>query len=122
MNQPNVERKCLFSGETFIPKRNNQVFASTKNRINYHNKKNNKLRNELKSINNQLFTNYKICMALLGRNNSVEVHREYLLGRGYDFRYFTNLEDSKNSVGLVYGIFEISIQKLDENYYKITRL
>ena len=60
-------RKCLYSGEEFIPKRNNQVFASKKNRSNYHNEINNKLRNELKSANNQLLKNYKICIDLLGK-------------------------------------------------------
>ena len=74
----NVEiRKCLFSGEEFIPRRNNQ------------------LRNELKLTNNQLIFNYKICKELLNKNKSATVHREFLKGKGFDFRFFTNLTENK---------------------------
>ena len=64
-------RKCLFSGEEFYPKRNNQVFASKQNRTTYHNNISNSLRNELKSTNNQLMKNYKIVKQLLSDKNSI---------------------------------------------------
>ncbi|MEQ3690756.1 MAG: hypothetical protein ABNG98_04500, partial [Flavobacterium sp.] len=85
------KRTCLYSGEEFIPKRNNQVFASRYNRISFHNQINNKLRNEPKLTNNQLMVNYKIGIELLSKEKSITIHREFLKGKGFDFRYFTNL-------------------------------
>lgn len=119
----NVEiRKCLFSGEEFYPKRNNQVFASKKNRINYHNSINNKLRNELKSTNNQLIMNYKICKELLDKNKSATVHREFLKGKGFDFRFFTNLTENKDQKGYTYALYDTSFERIDENNYLISKL
>lgn len=38
------KKTCLYSGEEFIPKRRNQIFANAKNKTDYHNEKANKLR------------------------------------------------------------------------------
>jgi hypothetical protein len=119
----NVEiRKCLFSGEEFYPKRNNQVFASKKNRINYHNSINNKLRNELKSTNNQLLFNYKICREILDKNKSVKVHREFLKGRGFDFKFFTNLTENVSKAGYTFALYDTSFEKIVDNMYLISKL
>lgn len=119
----NVEiRKCLFSGEEFYPKRNNQVFASKKNRINYHNSINNKLRNELKSTNNQLLFNYKICREILDKNKSVKVHREFLKGKGFDFKFFTNLTENDSKSGYTFALYDTSFEKIDDNTYLIFKL
>lgn len=115
-------RKCVYSGEEFIPKRNNQVFASTKNRINYHNKKNNKLRNELKLTNNQLMLNYRISKDLLANKETVTVHKEFLRGKGFNFKYFTNFGKSKNSSFLMYVLYDVSFEKIDANNYSICKL
>ena len=112
-------RKCLFSGEEFIPKRNNQVFATKNNRITYHNDLNNKLRNELKSTNHQLMTNYKICLELLDKNKTRNAHREFLKGKGFDFRYFTNIAENNNKTGYTYAIYEFAFEKTDDNNYLI---
>ncbi len=115
-------RKCLYSGEEFIPKRNNQVFASKNNRINYHNSLSNKLRNELKLTNNQLLLNYKISKNLLKEDKSIVVHKEYLKGKGFNFSYFTNLTQSKIDNTHAYSVFDISFEKKDENNYLISKL
>lgn len=122
MNKNIETRKCLHSGEEFIPKRNNQVFASKKNRINYHNAINNKLRNELKSTNNQLIVNYKICIELLDKNKSITVHREFLKGKGFDFRFFTNMVENKSKTAYTYAVYDFSFEKVDENNYLLTKL
>ena len=122
MNKDVHIRKCLFSGEEFYPKRNNQVFASKKNRINYHNSINNKLRNELKSTNNQLILNYKICKELLNKNRSTTVHREFLKGKGFDFKFFTSLTENKANNGYTYALYDTSFERIDENNYLITKL
>ncbi len=101
----------MYSGEEFYPKRNNQVFASKSNRISYHNNLNNKLRNDLKLINNQLLLNYKICKNLLKDDSRIVVHKEFLKGKGFDFSYFTNLTQSKKGNSHAYSVFEISFEK-----------
>lgn len=119
----NIEiRKCLHSGEDFFPKRNNQIFASKQNRINYHNTINNKLRNELKSTNNQLIVNYKICIELLDKNKYITVHREFLKGKGFDFCFFTNIVENKSKTAYTYAVYDTSFEKVDENNYLITKL
>ncbi|MEQ3662215.1 MAG: hypothetical protein ABNG96_05940 [Flavobacterium sp.] len=116
------KRTCLYSGEEFIPKRNNQVFASRYNRISFHNQINNKLRNELKLTNNQLMVNYKIGIELLSKEKSITIHREFLKGKGFDFRYFTNLTSNNITNRTAYQVYDISFEKIDENNYLITKL
>lgn len=122
MNNKIEMRKCKFSGVEFYPKRNNQVFASTKNRISFHNSINNILRNKLKVTSNQLIYNYKICCEILGKNKTVTVHREFLKGKGFDFVYFTSLTEAKNPSGTAYAVFDTSFEKIDENNYLISKL
>lgn len=122
MDKKIEKRKCKFSGEEFSPMRNNQVFANSKNRISYHNSINNILRNKLKSTNNQLLDNYKICCEVLGKNKTANVHREFLKGKGFDFIYFTSLTEAKNPSGTAYAVFDISFEKIDENTYLIKKL
>ena len=116
------KRTCLYSGEEFIPKRNNQVLASKYNRISYHNQINNTLRNELKQTNNKLMDNYKIGIELLSKQKSITIHREYLKGKGFDFRYFTNLASYNSKNGVVYQVYDISFERIDENNYLISKL
>lgn len=116
----NIElRKCLYSGEEFLPKRNNQVFASKKNRINYHNNKSNKLRNVLKSTNNQLILNYKICKELLGINKTTLIHKEFLKGKGFNFSFFTNIVENSKKTAYTYAVYEFAFEKIDDNNYLI---
>ena len=83
---------------------------------------NNKLRNELKQTNNQLLKNYKICIDLLGRKKIVYVHREFLKGKGFDFKFFTNLTENKAKTGFTYALYDTSFEKIDENNYLISKL
>ena len=116
----NIEiRKCLYSGEEFLPKRNNQVFASKKNRINYHNNISNKLRNDLKSTNNQLMLNYKICKELFENKKNVNVHKEFLKGKGFDFSFFTNIVENSNKTKGTFAVYEFGFEKIDDNNYLI---
>lgn len=114
-------RKCVYSGEEFVPKRNNQVFASKHNRICYHNKNSNKLRNELKSTNNQLLLNYKILVGVLAKKEQVTIHPEFLRGKGFDFRYFTNLASVKNQMVQSYLVYDLALKFTDDKLCLITR-
>ncbi len=89
-----------YSSEEFIPLRCNQRFARSKNRTAFHNLINNEFRRKMDVINKPLVKNLKILDALfLSRNkksndNSITCHKEFLLGRNYDFTKHTHFDDS----------------------------
>ena len=65
--------QCLYSGEAFKPIRSNQKFASTKNRISYHNAKLKKVRDARASIDNKLHKNYLILLELMKDKTNLEI-------------------------------------------------
>src|SRR4051812_43009669 len=122
MNMDRKLKKCLYSGEEFLPKRNNQVFANKKNRISYHNDISNKIRAKLKTTTKHLTLNHKICIELLNKESSIVIHKEYLKGKGFDFRFMTNMIESKANAGYAYVIYDCSFEKIDDNNYLISKL
>lgn len=80
----------LLTNEEFIPKRINQKFAKPANRIKYYNKKANNLRNYLNYINKPLLQNFKILTSLMENKTEMEFHKQYLIGKGFDFKVITH--------------------------------
>jgi len=78
------------TGEDFIPKRNNQRFASRKNQIRF----NNNLALERKEykceILRRLETNWNALGIILGNNSIIERSEEFLRGAGLHFGYVTH--------------------------------
>lgn len=112
---------CPFSNVIFTPKRNNQVFATSKDRIAYHNEKNNIIRNKISEVNKQLLKYYKILDSLLEDYQYVYVHKQYLKKVGFSFKLFTYYSEYKGNV--IYGIYDIKLMKHhDEDDYYITRI
>ena len=112
---------CPFSNVIFTPNRNNQVFATSKDRIAYHNEKNNIIRNKISEVNKQLLKYYKILDSLLEDYQYVYVHKQYLKKVGFSFKLFTYYSEYKANV--IYGIYDIKLMKRhDENYYYIKRI
>ena len=86
-------KQCKYSGNWFIPKRNNQRFENNKARSNYHNQKYRKLYAEINKINKLLFLNYKILYKLIGFRDYMEVEKKILSKLRYDFSLATGLEE-----------------------------
>lgn len=86
-------KQCKYSGNWFIPKRNNQRFENNKARCNYHNKKYRKLYAEVSKINKLLFLNYKILHKLIGYREYMEVEKKILSKLRYDFSLVTGIEE-----------------------------
>jgi hypothetical protein len=86
-------KQCKYSGNWFIPKRNNQSFENNKARSNYHNKKYRKLYAEVNKINRLLFLNYKILFKLIGYRDYIEVEKKFLARLRYDFSLATGIEE-----------------------------
>jgi hypothetical protein len=112
-------RLCPYSYTLFIAKRQNQVFASAEDRIAFHNDQNNFLRKKLSSINKQLLKSYKVADALLVDNKEVIVHRQFLRGKGFSFQMLTHVEKQEDDI--VYGLYDITFKKLNDDEYLIKR-
>ena len=101
----NEIRTCYYSGERFIPTRQNQKFLTKENRILFHNQQNNQLRKRLSFINKQLLLNFRILIDVLNGEKERIVHKQFLLGKGFSFNVFTHFTLSKSSSNYCYCIY-----------------
>ena len=118
----NEIRTCYYSGERFIPTRQNQKFLTKENRILFHNQQNNQLRKRLSFINKQLLLNFRILIDVLNGEKERIVHKQFLLGKGFSFNVFTHFTLSKSSSNYCYCIYEAFYERIDEDSYKITKI
>jgi hypothetical protein len=88
---------CPFSGELFPSKRKNQVFASAKNRRDFHNQRAAELRRIQSPINRHLEKNIRIVSELVKPGEQKTFVKSDLTKKGYNTSYFTHL-DSLNGV------------------------
>jgi hypothetical protein len=112
-------RTCPYSKVDFEPKRSNQKFASPQCRISHNNEINNSLRRKLNEINKLLLKNFKILDSLLGPNKEVAVNKFFLRGAGFSFTTFTHVGQRGDE--FVYGVYDISFQKHNQDEYLIYR-
>lgn len=91
-----MKRKDLLTGDDFIPKRSNQKFVSSENRIKYNNNKAKELRQKNSSINKALHKNIVILNELLLNKSEVTLHKLFLLGKGLNFAVFTHFAMYEN--------------------------
>ncbi|RDI14420.1 hypothetical protein [Flavobacterium sp. AG291] len=103
------------TGKEFIPKRSNQIFENSANRIKFNNQKARNFRIEHDYINKPLIKNVKILDELLTNKTKVTFHREFLKGKGFDFTVMThydNFEGTDYPCLYQYMITEISTEKI----------
>lgn len=95
-------KTCLYSGETFSPKRRNQKFANSINRSNYHNEKAAFARHQKSFVEKKLIKNFKIVQDLLQNDNKLRISKNELLEMGFDLNYFTHMttEDEQRAIGI----------------------
>ncbi|MEY4835545.1 hypothetical protein [Flavobacterium sp.] len=112
-------RKDLFTGEPFVPKRINQRFANSFNRISYYNKKANELRHSAAFINKPLHINLRILNELMVGENEKIFFKQYLLGKGFSFNVHNNVKkhDGKNH----YAVYDYVIITLTNEQIKIIK-
>jgi|SRR6185436_15446976 len=105
------------TGEVFVPKRSNQKFATRKNQIKFNNEKQKVIRKENYHVNRNLANNKKILKTLLGDAEDVVKSKDYLLGAGYQFAYFTHT--LRTGAQLVYCNYQYCIFFTENNNIKI---
>ena len=109
----------LLTGEQFHPKRCNQNFANTQNRIKYYNEKAKHLRLSTTHINKPLHTNLKILNGLLEKKKEATFHKEFLLGKGFDFCLQTHYMEYQGKVRP--AIYHYTLVDLGQDKIKIVR-
>ena len=114
------ERKDPFTGEIFIPKRMNQIYANRKNQIACNNSKAFNKRQENKNTNNVLNKNYETLKRILGDKKEVNVSTDFLRGAQFDFKYFTNYSTTPDKLPR-YHIFNYCLINLGNNNHKIVK-
>jgi hypothetical protein len=112
-------RKDLLTGEPFIPKRINQVFKNSTNRIEFYNKKATELRHSAAFINRPLHLNLRILNELMKDKSEKTCYKQFLIGKGLDFSVHSHIieHDGKN----YYAIYHYVIITLPNEQIKIIK-
>ncbi len=113
------QARDLLTKELFIKKRSNQKFANPQNRIRFNNLKAQKKRADKAPFEKPLDQNRTVLKKILGENREKVLSKDYLLGAGFSFGYFTyhkKVDDSTYA-----GIYEYGITKLSDEKFKIIK-
>lgn len=108
-------RKCLFTGQLFYPKKNNQKFIDNKARSNYHNQKYRSIYMELYETNKSLFRNYKILSQLIRLSGFIEIEKKVLKKLRYNFSLCTGIDEEDGLKS--FSLYDIRLIYLND--YKI---
>ena len=107
--------------QSFIPKRLDQKFATRENQIKYNNLKQRNKRILRSKVDRILHKNHEICLGVLGDKNSVIKSKEWLDALGYNFAFSTHFYDLDEAKNPIPAVYDIAIQTLPNQKYKITR-
>ncbi len=109
------------TGERFIPKRHNQIYASEKSKAAFNNAKAKERRESLAPILNPILQNIKVLEEIMHDKQEADFHFQFLLAKKFDLNINTGVY--KNEDGKLYtsmGGF-VLIKKDNENF-KIKRI
>jgi len=107
------------TGEEFIPKRINQVFAKPANRIAYHNSKAADLRHSSSYLDKPLKKNFQILNELMSGSEEEIFHKQFLLGKGFVFEVFNNMDKIDDKMR--YCVYYYVILPMEKEQIKILR-
>ena len=105
--------------EEFVKQRSNQKFSSSKNRIRFNNIKARQKRMIKGSVDRILDHNRTILLRILGDKQEAIVSKDYLLGAGFSFNYYSFLK-GVNAVNYT-GIYEFGITNTSDDKFKIIK-
>lgn len=107
-----TKRKCLACG-CEVHGRADKKFCTEQCRNNYYNQLNRDINCLVRNVNNILRKNRRI-LAALNPTGVVKVHRDSLLVKGFDFRYFTTCQQSAD--GTFYYCYEQGYMELNDGF------
>ncbi|WP_299834857.1 hypothetical protein [uncultured Tenacibaculum sp.] len=113
------KRTCLECDEV-LRGRADQKFCSDYCRNTYNNKVDKETKNLIRNINNRLKKNYKI-LSELNTKGKTKVSRTKLYDKGFDFKLFTSLYQTKTGNTYFY-IYNQGYLELENELYLLVKL
>jgi hypothetical protein len=104
----------------FYARRINQRFKCPENRIKYNNRKATKIRHSVAHINTPLNQNLRILNELMVNEIFKKFHRQYLLGKGFNFKVLTHYK-KVGGVDLP-CVYHYAIHPVIDDYVTITKV
>jgi predicted nucleic acid-binding Zn ribbon protein len=111
-----MNKQCLDCSEP-IKGRADKKFCSDQCRNNFNNQLNSDRNNFMRSINNILRRNRRI-LCELNPEDKVRVHKDKLMQRGFNFRYFTNTYTTQKGA-TYYFCYEQGYLPLENEFYAL---
>lgn len=107
-----------FTSEEFTAKRHNQRFSCRLNQIAFNNKLAREKRELLRESNTKLNTNRAILKKLY-ENGKIEVSKEFLLGAGFNFLYYT--QNYNNKGRQFHAVYDFLIEIMPNQQFLISK-
>lgn len=113
-----MNKTCLECSEKIVG-REDKKFCSDGCRNSYNNKINKDSTNFMRNVNNKLRKNYRILSALNVDGKS-KTTRTKLLGKGFDFEFFTNILNTKTG-NTYYFLYDQGYLALENDYFMLVK-
>ena len=84
-----AKKRCPLTKEEFIPKRHNQIYINRKTQVFVNNEKARQKRLITNPTNKILGMNRDILLKILGKENQITKSQDFLLGSGFNFKFFS---------------------------------
>ena len=111
-------KNCIECGEKFSG-REDKKFCSDGCRNAFNNKINKDSTNYMRNINNKLRKNYRI-LTELNVEGKTKTTRTKLIGKGFDFEFFTNILNTKTG-NTYYFLYDQGYMALENDYYILVK-
>ena len=113
-----MNKTCLECSDKIVG-REDKKFCSDGCRNSYNNKINKDITNFMRNVNNKLRKNYRILSALNVDGKS-KTTRTKLLGKGFDFEFFTNILNTKTG-NTYYFLYDQGYLALENDYFMLVK-
>ena len=84
-----AKKNCALTKEEFTPKRHNQIYINRKAQVFVNNEKARQKRLKTNPTNKILSMNRSILEKIIGRETQTIRSQDFLLGAGFNFKYFS---------------------------------
>ncbi|MGH2666205.1 hypothetical protein [Flavobacterium sp.] len=111
-------KECLECGEKIIG-REDKKFCSDGCRNAYNNKINKDSTNLMRNINNKLRKNYRI-LSELNPDGKAKTSRAKLLGKGFDFDFFTSIYQTKTG-NIYYFLYDQGYMAIENDGFVLVK-
>ena len=112
-----MERKCLDCGEIIFG-RVDKKFCSDQCRNNYNNRMNSDNTVMVRNVNAILRKNRRILADLVPTEGKINVHKDKLVNKGFNFNYFTHLYVTQKGSSYRF-VYEYGYLPLDNDFYML---